>query len=148
MIDLNKMTVRDIALAAPSTTRVFEEYKIDFCCGGRKGLAEACALAGADEKEVTSKLGALLVAPQSDDRPEKLGPLELVNYILDKHHEFTRTEMLRLTGLMEKVVWKHGEKHPTLFELKEHFAALTGDLVGHMKLIIATVNCSLTICLD
>ena len=31
-------TIRDIALEAPQTTRVFEEYKIDYCCGGRKLL--------------------------------------------------------------------------------------------------------------
>ena len=133
MIDLTKMTVRDIALAAPLTTRVFEEYKIDFCCGGRKSLAEACAVAGADETAVKTKLDALLDAPRSDDHPEKLSPPELVNYILDKHHEFTRTEMLRLTGLMEKVAWKHGDSHLELSELKELFAVVTSDLVGHMR---------------
>jgi regulator of cell morphogenesis and NO signaling len=133
MIDLTTMTVRDIALAAPSTTRVFEEYNIDFCCGGRKALAEACALAGADERAVAEKLTELLEGPQSADDPEKLELPELVNYILDKHHEFTRTEMLRLTGLMEKVAWKHSDKHPELFELKENFAILTNDLIGHMR---------------
>jgi regulator of cell morphogenesis and NO signaling len=127
------MTVRDIALAAPATTRIFEEYKIDFCCGGRKGLTEACILVGADENEVSLKLAALLVGPQPTYDPARLALTDLVNYIVDKHHEFSRSEMLRLTGLMEKVVWKHGEKHPTLFELKEQFAALTGDLVGHMR---------------
>ena len=133
MIDLTTMTVRDIALAAPSTTRVFEEYKIDFCCGGRKGLSEACALAGVDETAVAAKLTVLLEGPQSTDDPEKFALPDLVDHILDKHHEFTRTEMLRLTGLIEKVAWKHGEKHPELFELKEQFAALTNDLVGHMR---------------
>ena len=127
------MTVRDIALAAPSTTRVFEEYGIDFCCGGRKSLAEACANAGVDEQAVTVKLATMLDGPQSADDPEKLSLPDLVNYILDKHHEYTRTEMLRLTGLMEKVAWKHGEKHPEVHELKENFAALTNDLVGHMR---------------
>src|SRR6478735_6148242 len=123
MTDLSKMTVRDIALASPLSTRVFEEYKIDFCCGGRKGLAEACLIAGADETEVLQKLAAVLDGPAATDHPGKLSIHDLVNHILDKHHEFTRTEMLRLIGLMEKVLWKHGNKHPILFELKEHLAA-------------------------
>ena len=36
-------TVREIALEQPSSIRVFEQYGIDYCCGGRKPLAEACA---------------------------------------------------------------------------------------------------------
>jgi regulator of cell morphogenesis and NO signaling len=112
---------------------VFEEYGIDFCCGGRKSLTEACAVAGADEKAVAVKLTTLLDGPQSADDPAKLSLPDLVNYILDEHHEFTRTEMLRLTGLMEKVAWKHSDKHPEVLELKENFAALTNDLVGHMR---------------
>jgi regulator of cell morphogenesis and NO signaling len=36
-------TVREIALEQPSSIRVFEQYGIDYCCGGREPLAEACA---------------------------------------------------------------------------------------------------------
>jgi regulator of cell morphogenesis and NO signaling len=133
MIDLTTKTVREIALEAPLTTRVFEEYKIDFCCGGRRPLSEACEKAGADEKEVAAKLAELIEGPRSDNDPERLRVPELVNYIIDKHHEFSRTEMLRLAGLAEKVAWKHSENHPELNELKEAFALLTNDLVGHMR---------------
>ena len=133
MTNFTDMTVRDIALASPLTTRVFEEYKIDFCCGGRKPLSEACNLAGADEKEVLAKLALLLDAPRSENDPATLALPDLVDHIIDKHHEFTRSEMLRLTGLMEKVAWKHGEKHPELNEVKEAFAQVTSDLVSHMR---------------
>jgi iron-sulfur cluster repair protein YtfE (RIC family) len=34
-------TIREIALAAPATTRVFEEFKIDYCCGGRRSIQDA-----------------------------------------------------------------------------------------------------------
>ena len=36
-------TVREIALEQPTAIRVFEQFGIDYCCGGRKPLAEACA---------------------------------------------------------------------------------------------------------
>ena len=35
-------TVREIALNQPSSIRVFEQFGIDYCCGGRKPLATAC----------------------------------------------------------------------------------------------------------
>jgi regulator of cell morphogenesis and NO signaling len=133
MIDLTTMTVRDIALTAPATTRVFEEYKIDFCCGGRKSLSDACIEAGAKTAEVSAKLEDLLGTRAETDNPESFGVGELIDHIIDKHHEFTRSEMLRLNNLAEKVAWKHGENHPELNELKGNFLMLTNDLIGHMR---------------
>lgn len=37
-------TVREIAQTQPSSIRVFEQFGIEYCCGGRKPLAEACAV--------------------------------------------------------------------------------------------------------
>jgi regulator of cell morphogenesis and NO signaling len=133
MMDLSTMTVREIALAAPQTTRVFEEYKIDFCCGGRTSLGEACVKAGVSSDVVSERLKSMLDIPASAGDAERLPVAALVDHIIDKHHEFTRSEMLRLGGLMEKVAWKHGEKHPELHPLRENFQALTNDLVTHMR---------------
>jgi regulator of cell morphogenesis and NO signaling len=127
------MTVREIALAAPETTRVFEEYKIDFCCGGRKSLTEACVNAGISSDVVSERLKSLLSEPAAAGDAERLPLAKLADHIIDKHHEFTRSEMLRLGGLMEKVAWKHGEKHPELYALSEKFQTLTNDLIMHMR---------------
>ena len=40
------MTVRDVGLQLPQSTRLFEKFKIDYCCGGNRSLDEACASAG------------------------------------------------------------------------------------------------------
>ena len=55
MIALTK-TVREIALEQPSSIRVFERFGIDYCCGGRKPLAEACAASQLDVDEVLAAL--------------------------------------------------------------------------------------------
>ena len=49
-------TVREIALEYPSSIRVFEAYGIDYCCGGRKPLAEACAAGNLAMDEVIAAL--------------------------------------------------------------------------------------------
>ena len=54
-------TVREIALEQPTSIRVFEHYGIDYCCGGRKPLAEACA---AGNLEVDAVIAALEAAAQ------------------------------------------------------------------------------------
>jgi len=52
----SEQTVREIALEQPTAIRVFEQFGIDYCCGGRKPLAEACA---AGNLKVDSVLAAL-----------------------------------------------------------------------------------------
>ena len=49
-------TVADIATAAPATIAVFQQHHIDFCCGGRIPLSQACADKGLDTDVVLTEL--------------------------------------------------------------------------------------------
>ena len=49
-------TVREIALETPASIRVFEQFGIDYCCGGRIPLDEACANKGLAIAEVIAAL--------------------------------------------------------------------------------------------
>ena len=127
-------TIREIALTAPETTRVFETFKIDYCCGGRKLFADACVEHGLDPNMVAEKIEAVLKSsPEAGDRPELKDPSDLVDYIVTKHHSFTSEELERLTPLMEKVRSRHGEQHPELSRLQILFAELTESLIPHMR---------------
>jgi regulator of cell morphogenesis and NO signaling len=128
-------TVREIALEAPATTRIFEEFHIDYCCGGRKPLAEACAAVGPDPEILQKRIDEILAAPDANARfqPENAAPSDLIGYILATHHVFTVEETTRLTPLMEKVVGKHGKAHPELLELREVFTHLVDSLIPHMQ---------------
>lgn len=129
-------TVREIALEVPATTRVFEELKIDYCCGGRKSLSEACASAGLDPALVAKKLDAAVRENGTRGeagRVDKQSASELIEHIISKHHIFTAAEIERLTPLMEKVCRKHGEQHPELMKLQTVFLALADSIRPHMR---------------
>ena len=80
-------TVREIALEQPTAIRVFEQFGIDYCCGGRRPLAEACV---AGSLEIDSVIAALEAAAQ------KTGPsvenwagkslVSLSSHIVATHH--------------------------------------------------------------
>jgi regulator of cell morphogenesis and NO signaling len=126
-------TVREYAVETPNATRVFEKLKIDYCCGGGRSLGEACAVAGVGLEEVTRLLEQ--AGDFKGDVPPGLqsGTLaELIDYILDKHHAFTRDEMERITALVEKVSSKHGANHPELLSVGTLFRQLCDDLRPHM----------------
>jgi regulator of cell morphogenesis and NO signaling len=56
----------------------------------------------------------------------------LMTYIVERHHNFTRQEMERLSALLEKVCSVHGGHHPELLEVKRLFQELCHELTPHM----------------
>jgi regulator of cell morphogenesis and NO signaling len=133
MFDATK-TVREYALEIPAATRVFEKLGIDYCCGGGKSLADACAQAGLVVEEV---LGSLEISARSDEAFadedwQSSSQAELIAHIVEKHHTFTREELERLEALLAKVCGVHGQNHPELFHIQDHFMKLRGELEPHM----------------
>ena len=136
MQNFTSKTIREIALEMPQTTRVFEEFKIDYCCGGRKPFAEACQAAGVDPQAVAAKLENAIA--DTDEKgavefPERKNASDLCDYIVAKHHVFAKNEIARLAPLMEKVCGKHGAQHAELFDIQTAFRALCDDLTPHFK---------------
>lgn len=129
-------TIREIAIAAPETTRVFEELKIDYCCGGRKPFTDACIDAGLDPAVVAEKISAEMIRSAAEPAANEIASLsaaELVDHIISTHHVFTAQEIERLDLLMEKVYGRHGEAHPELSELRDLFRELCVSLLPHMR---------------
>lgn len=132
-MDIATKTIREIALESPATTRVFEEFKIDYCCGGRRSIEDACLAAGIDPLMLKNRLLATFDVTPEVDVPERLGPSELIDHIVATHHVFTAQELERLTALMTKVLTRHGELQPELYELRSVFSALAASLLPHMQ---------------
>lgn len=129
----SETTVREVAVKMPESTRIFEQFKIDYCCGGNQSLTTACASAGIDVHQVMEMLGAVSDSKSQDAadfRNASVG--HLVEHIVNTHHVFTKSEMDRLDALTEKVINAHGENHPELLQLRELFRALCMDLKPHM----------------
>jgi regulator of cell morphogenesis and NO signaling len=131
----SQTTVRDVALKVPQSTRLFEQLKIDYCCGGSRPLSEACTSAGFDVDTVMGLLGEMTVSnpPNADALDFQNATLpELIGHIVDTHHVFTKSEIDRLEALTAKVTGAHGSNHPELVRLGDLFATLGADLKPHM----------------
>jgi regulator of cell morphogenesis and NO signaling len=127
-------TVREIALENPSSIRVFESLGIDYCCGGKRPLSDACSRANLDFDGVTK----LLEDARRDAQPCQSGEwsrrklADLTRHIVQTHHDYVRRETPRLEAMLTKVVSKHGPSHPELANIKELFLAITQELSTHM----------------
>ncbi|HRF00334.1 MAG TPA: iron-sulfur cluster repair di-iron protein [Pirellulaceae bacterium] len=127
--------VGDWVARRPATSRVFEKYGIDYCCGGKQRLGEACDRIGIDLGAVMAELAeAGTKEASTDDEPAALGLTltQLCDSIVATHHDYLKRELPRLEGLVVKVVAAHGERHPSLVRLAELFRALVGELMPHL----------------
>lgn len=126
-------TVRELAVEIPNATRVFEDFGIDYCCGGKRSLSEACGAAKLPVGEVTKALEAAAHPSSPADYQLRSGSLaELIDHIVKTHHKFTREETARLKALLEKVCSVHGKNHPELLAIQETFLGLAQELTLHL----------------
>jgi regulator of cell morphogenesis and NO signaling len=126
-------TVREIALEQPTAIRVFEKFGIDYCCGGRKPLADACA---AGNLEVDTVIAALEAAQK------KAGPAvenwaarsleSLSSHIVATHHAYVKRELPRLALLAQKVVNRHGSTMAELTVIAATLSQLDEELTQHL----------------
>lgn len=135
MTNTATQTVRELAVERPNAARIFEKLRIDYCCGGSRPLAEACATAGVDVETVVRLLEGSAEAQDQGDAGRDFQAMSLtalVTYIVKTHHSFTQQEMERLNALLDKVCAVHGQRHPELLEVKLLFQELCSELTPHM----------------
>ncbi len=127
-------TVREIAIQNPATVRVFESLGIDYCCGGKRPLEEACLRANLSlERVLTLLASANNTESEPADRSWAAASIdELATHVVDTHHQYIRSEAPRLIALARKVAEKHGANHPELTSIEELFSAMADELSAHL----------------
>jgi regulator of cell morphogenesis and NO signaling len=129
-----EIPIGEIVAEKLSRSRVFEQYGLDYCCGGHISLNEACKEKGIDPKEVLSALSESDADAKEGDSTDwrKAGLTELADHIQSTHHTYLNKELPRLNGLMAKVVAAHSERHPELSKVSGTLSALTAELTQHL----------------
>jgi regulator of cell morphogenesis and NO signaling len=126
-------TVGGLVTERPEWAHVFEELGIDYCCGGRRTLREACERSGLSPDAVLRRLAAVGAGPASPEPDWTTAPLAvLCDHIVHTHHEFLRQELPRVGRLLIKVAGVHGDRHPELFRVEALFGPFARDMDQHM----------------
>lgn len=125
--------LKDVALSHPAALRILEKYRLDYCCGGERSLAQACQEAGLDARAIYAELTNAQTLPPEAAPWDWVSPSALIRFIVDTHHVYTRAELLRLETLLDKVTHVHGANHPELHELQARFRSLRDELLPHLS---------------
>ncbi len=112
---------------------VFEKYGLDFCCGGKKTVAEACAKKGVDSNLVERELRKVESQLSRNTHDfSTWNPGLLVDYIINNHHLYVTRSLPFLSEISAKVARVHGDLHPEVVDIASHFEAIEFELETHM----------------
>lgn len=125
-------TVADLVVERPARARVLERLGIDYCCGGRRSLAEACAAEGLDLAAVLASLEDEAGTAAGEPDWARASLADLCDHIVVEHHGYLRRELPRLAELLAKVEAAHGREQPETAALRQVFAGLQAELEEHM----------------
>lgn len=127
---LQNKSLGEIVKADFRTSRVFQKYGIDFCCGGDRLFLEACATVGVETDVIEKEIREVMSLPEEIDF-SKMSAVALIRFILKEHHEYVRQESPLLIELANKVNRVHGNKHPELGEIASVVALIAADMEQH-----------------
>lgn len=126
-------TIADLVTERPGRSRVFEKFRLDYCCQGGRSLEQACQAVGQDLTQVLAALEAFDSADQTEE-PDfgNMTPSELCDHIVATHHAYMKEEVPALAELVDKVARVHAENHTWLGQLRRITLDLFQELESHL----------------
>ncbi len=144
---LGEIAAKDLRKA-----QIFKKYGLDFCCGGKKTVKQACAEKGLDVTKIEQELQQADKLPATRPVPYDEWSLDfLSDYIVNTHHSYVKKTLPELRGYAAKVARVHGARHPELLaihqlvenvnaELSEHLVKEEQVLFPFIKQLVAAVD--------
>ena len=134
MENIRNTSVGEIVKLDFRAADVFSSYGIDFCCGGKISVTEACANAKTDESIVISALENL--KNQSGSAVHDFDSWNigfLADYIQNTHHQYVKKAIPQILPLAQKVADVHGDHHSEVIRINELFQDLAEELLAHLQ---------------
>lgn len=127
-----EQTIGNLVTERPGRARVFETFGIDYCCGGKQPLKQACEALGLDPQTVLGVLKLLEETTTSSDQDWSRATMsELCDNIEQTHHAYLKRELPRMERMVRKVADVHGGRHPYLIDLRDTFLKMRPELEEH-----------------
>lgn len=133
MTAITQQTLASIVTASHRTIPLLEKYQLDFCCKGKRTLADACREKGIDAEDIARQLEDLTVTQTNTQMPfTDMSATQLASYIETKHHFYVKQSMPVILAHLEKISMKHGDRFPYMREVYRLFSVLQAEMTQHL----------------
>ncbi len=134
MTNISEQTLASLVTGNHQSATVLEKYDLDFCCKGKRTLAEACKEKNLPLEDILTELQLFTAPEEKLQMPfEQMSAEQLIGYILIHHHFYVRQSMPTIYGHLEKIANKHGERHPNMLIVLQLFASVMQEMTLHMQ---------------
>lgn len=132
MLIQKENTIGEVVVGNFHTAKIFENYGLDFCCGGKKSIEDACRDKGLDSAIVLEDLEKVNQSNATLTRFNSWDVDFLAEYIVNNHHTYVVSAITTIEHHLHKVLSAHGEKHPELAGIESIFTELKNELLDHL----------------
>lgn len=132
-LDEGEETLGELAVKDLRKAEVFKKFGLDFCCGGKKTIKEACAEKGIDVTRVEKELQQ--AEKQYTNRPIPYTDWSLdflADYIVNTHHSYVKKALPNLNTYAKKVKEVHQADHSELVRIHQLVEEVTAEMSSHM----------------
>lgn len=120
----------DLAISIPMVTELFRKNRLDFCCGGKQTLKEACAK---KQLDLNSIIDELIKLKSTETNVFQSLPLnDLTSHIVKRYHEDLRRRIPELVSLAQKVERVHHDHISCPHGLSQFLSDFYKDMLMHM----------------
>lgn len=126
-------TLGEIATKDLRKAEIFKKYGLDFCCGGKKTIKQACEEKGLDVTKIENELQQADKNPASRPLPYNDWSIDfLADYIVNTHHSYVKKQVHELGAYAVKIATVHGKQHAELLEIKALVDEVIEEMTSHM----------------
>ena len=131
-MDYRNQPLGALAVAIPRATRLFRQYDLDFCCGGKQTLLQATSKKDLDIDLIEQQLADIEQQPETSVNWQTATLTEIIHYIIPRFHDRHRQELPELVLMAEKVERVHGDKAACPHGLAVQLQTILDELTSHM----------------
>ena len=132
-LNLQTVSIGEIVANDFRTASVFKNNRIDFCCGGKKLLADTCRELGINQQKVEDEIKEVsITAPNPAQDYRSWSPAFLCDFIVNTHHQYVLKTLPDLVIYTQKIAQVHGGHHPELLEVASLFSQINEELLHHL----------------
>ena len=134
MTSISEQTLSSIVTGNHQTVPIFEKYDLDFCCKGKRTLAQACTEKNVKIEKITEELRSLTFVEGKQQMPfTEMSAEQLIGYILIHHHFYVKQSMPSIFYHLHKVATKHGDRFPYMKKVYDLFIIIMREMTLHME---------------
>lgn len=130
-LSFSTASIADIALIYPHAVAILDRHNLNYCCDGKTSFVQACQARKINAENIWEEIQET-IPKTSGTRFEEWKTKQLIDFIVEHHHRYTRQVLPEVSSLLDTVCSIHGEDDLAVLSVRDDFLDLAAELKDHL----------------